>query len=143
MVFHVAFVQPERKLIDVAGQMLGAGVVIDADQPALENGKNALNAVRGNVIADVLACAVVDCVVPVKQATDIAIDRSLIGVQRRADFDVLNNYVRYGSASVALMTLARVRPPRSRNPRTAVLPTAPRPAFSFFCSCLLPSIPPT
>lgn len=31
MVFHVAFVQPERKLIDVAGQMLGAGVVIDAD----------------------------------------------------------------------------------------------------------------
>jgi len=39
MVFHVAFVQPERKLIDVAGQMLGAGVVIDADQPALENGK--------------------------------------------------------------------------------------------------------
>src|SRR5271166_2057831 len=35
-----------------------------------------------------------------------------------------------------------VRPPRSLSPTTAVLPTDPRPALSFLCSCLLRSFPP-
>src|ERR1035441_8570872 len=42
---HVAIVQPKRELIDVALQVLRAGVVIDAMKPALQDGPEALNAV--------------------------------------------------------------------------------------------------
>jgi hypothetical protein len=37
MVLNVALVQPERKLVNVAVKMLRAGVMIDADQPALQD----------------------------------------------------------------------------------------------------------
>ena len=33
--FDVAFVQAERKFVNVAGQVLGAGVVVDANQATL------------------------------------------------------------------------------------------------------------
>src|SRR5947209_3689278 len=34
---HVAVVEPERELVNVAAKMLRAGVVVDADQAALED----------------------------------------------------------------------------------------------------------
>ncbi len=39
VIFDVAFIEPEGKFIDVTGKMLRAGVVIDAVQAALEDGK--------------------------------------------------------------------------------------------------------
>ena len=41
---NVPFVQPERELIDVAEQVLFAGVVIDTVQAALQNSPDALDA---------------------------------------------------------------------------------------------------
>ena len=60
VVFHVTFVQAERKLVNVAAEMLRAGVVIDADQAALQNGEDAFNAVRRDIVADIFAVAVID-----------------------------------------------------------------------------------
>lgn len=57
---HVAIVQPKRKFIDVAAKMLGTGVVINADQPALHDRKNGLDAVGRNTGSDVFALAVID-----------------------------------------------------------------------------------
>src|SRR5579864_4726941 len=53
---HVALIEPERELVYIAMQVLVAGVVIDAVQPALQNGPDALDAVRRHaIIPDVLA----------------------------------------------------------------------------------------
>jgi len=40
--------------------VLLAGVMVDADQTALHNRENALDTVRGHVVANVFAVAVVD-----------------------------------------------------------------------------------
>ena len=45
VVRNVPFVQPKRELIDVAVKMFFAGVMIDAVQPALQDGPDALDAV--------------------------------------------------------------------------------------------------
>ena len=42
---HVAIVQPERELIDVALEVFRAGVVVDAMKPALQDGPDTLYAV--------------------------------------------------------------------------------------------------
>jgi hypothetical protein len=63
MVLDIALVQPERKFIDVAVQMLRTGVMIDADQPALQDGKDAFDAVRRHVFANIFASAVIDGIV--------------------------------------------------------------------------------
>ena len=63
MVLDVSFIEPEGKLVNVAGKVLWAGVMIDANQAALENGEDALNPVRGYAVADILASAVVDGIV--------------------------------------------------------------------------------
>lgn len=78
----VAFVQPERELIDVATKVLLARMVIDADQAALEDGEHALDAVGRDAIADILALAVVDRLVAVEHPRQTTIGRSLIGVER-------------------------------------------------------------
>jgi hypothetical protein len=61
---------------------------------------------------------------------------SFIRMQRRTEFNVLMDNALNCLLSVLLIVMARVRPPRSRIPRTAVLPTVPRPALSFLDSCL-------
>src|SRR3990167_10481616 len=55
LALDVAFVQPERKFLDVPAQMLAACVVIDANHAALHDRENALNAVCGDVAAHVFA----------------------------------------------------------------------------------------
>jgi len=69
VVFHVAVVQPEGEFIDVTAQMLLAGVMVDADQAALENREHALDVVGRNAVADVFAGAVVDGLVIEEQPT--------------------------------------------------------------------------
>lgn len=45
VILDVAFVQPERKLVNVSVQMLRAGMMIDADQSALQYGENTFDTV--------------------------------------------------------------------------------------------------
>jgi hypothetical protein len=44
MVPNVAFIQAERKFVNVAVQVLRAGVMTDADQAALQDSKDAFDA---------------------------------------------------------------------------------------------------
>jgi hypothetical protein len=47
---HVAVIQTERELIDIAAGVLWRDVVVDADDAALQHGKGALHAVRGDCL---------------------------------------------------------------------------------------------
>jgi hypothetical protein len=80
VVFDVAFVQAERKFVNVAVEMLLAGVMIDAINAALHDCKNALDPVRGHAIADVFALAVIDRIVIEGQASNANIRASLVRV---------------------------------------------------------------
>jgi hypothetical protein len=55
VVLNIAFIQSKGKFIDIAAKMLWTGMVIDADQAALENRENALNPVGRYVVSDILA----------------------------------------------------------------------------------------
>jgi hypothetical protein len=88
MVFDVAFVQPERKFVNVAVQMLRAGVLIDANQAALQDGKDAFNPVRCHVIADIFACAVIDRIVDKANIADARVRAPFVGMQGRTHFDM-------------------------------------------------------
>ena len=86
-------VQPESKFVNVTGQVLGAGVVINPNQSALKDRENRLDTVRGHAVADVLALAVIDRRVVEKQAADVTVGAVLIGMQRRSDRDVLGDRI--------------------------------------------------
>jgi hypothetical protein len=62
MALDVALVQSEREFVNVAVQMLRAGVMIDANQAALQDSKDALDAVGCHILANVFASAVVGLV---------------------------------------------------------------------------------
>jgi hypothetical protein len=91
VVLNIAFVQAEGKLVNIAAKMFRAGVVIDADQAALENRENALNSIGGHVVSDILASAVVDSIVAEARALNAIICASFVGMQGRSDFDMLMN----------------------------------------------------
>jgi hypothetical protein len=50
VVFDITLVQPESEFINVAIKMLGACVMIDTDQSALENRENAFDTVSGHTL---------------------------------------------------------------------------------------------
>ena len=56
---HLGGVVAESKFVDVAIQVLGAHVMIDADIAALEQRPKALDAIGVRHVEDVLACRVV------------------------------------------------------------------------------------
>src|SRR5579862_141025 len=92
MPLHVALIQPERELVNVAMQVLVAGVVIDAMQATLQDSPNALNTVgRHAIVPDVLASAMNDGFVLVV-AVQSGIAAVLIGMDRRARLDALANF---------------------------------------------------
>ena len=55
VVCDLAFVQPGRKLVQVALKVLRAGMVVNTDQPAFKDSPNALDAVRGYLTARILS----------------------------------------------------------------------------------------
>ena len=77
---HVPLVEAECKFINVATDVLLAGVVIDAIQAAVENGENALYAVSSHVIAGEFAFAVIDGLVIEKHAADARIGPGFVGM---------------------------------------------------------------
>ena len=92
MTLYVALIQAERELVNVAAKVFLAGVMIDTDQSALHDREHAFHAVRGHVIADIFAIAMVDGFVIEEQSAKAAVNASLIGVQRSASGDVLVNF---------------------------------------------------
>jgi hypothetical protein len=83
---HITLVEAEGELIDVPTDMLWADKMKGAIDASLENGKHALNPIRGYVVANELGRAVVDGFVSIP--SEAAIGRELIGMQPRSRFDV-------------------------------------------------------
>ena len=82
---HIAITEPKGKLANITVQVFRAGVVIDTVNAALEDGKNALNTIRGYIAPNILARTVVDAFVFVEQPADTIIDGAFVGVYGRAD----------------------------------------------------------
>ena len=92
MVLDVALVQPERKFVNVAVKMLRAGVMIDANQAALQDSKDAFNPVGRYILAYVFASAVVHGIVDKIDITNTRVRPAFVGVQDRSGLDVLNEW---------------------------------------------------
>jgi hypothetical protein len=88
VVLDVALIQPERKFVNVAVQMLRAGVMIDANQAALQDGKDALDPVRCHVFANIFAIAVIDGIVDKAGVSDARVRAAFVGMQRRSGLDM-------------------------------------------------------
>src|SRR3990167_2686132 len=87
----VALVQAEGELVHVAPEVLGAGVMVDTHQPALQDRPDALNAVRMGRATRVFTDGVVDRLVTVEQPVQPLKNRVVVGVELRARFDALVN----------------------------------------------------
>src|ERR1700674_4618660 len=87
MILDVAFVQAESKFIDVAAKMFRAGVMIDADQTALEHRENTLDAVRGHSGPDKLAFAMIDRIMSEEDTIKAVVASGFLSMDGRADFD--------------------------------------------------------
>jgi len=70
LALHVAVIQAEGELVDVAAKVLAAGVVIDANDAPFHDRENAFNAVRGDVATHVFARSVVDRIMAEEQSAD-------------------------------------------------------------------------
>jgi hypothetical protein len=114
MVLHIAFVETEGELIDIAAKMLRAGVVVDTNQAALQNCEHAFNPVRGDIIADIFASAMIDRFVAERKSLDAVISAGLVRVEHRTRFDVFG-YCRLDGCLVSLAD-------RHRDDLTAALP---------------------
>jgi hypothetical protein len=87
MILDVALVQPEGKLINVPAKMLWAGVMVDADQAALENREDTLDAVGSYATANELALAVIDGIVSKEQTIETEVPSGFVGMDSRTDFN--------------------------------------------------------
>lgn len=78
---YVSVIQSEGELVDVAAQMLLAGMVVNAMQTALQDRPNAFNAVGAHAVQYVLARTVVNCVVFEKQTVEAGITGMIVSVK--------------------------------------------------------------
>jgi hypothetical protein len=89
VVLDVAFIQSESKLVNVAPKMFRTGMVVNANQAALENSENAFHPVGGHVVADEFASAMVDGLMIEAGIANAFICASFICVQHRSKRDML------------------------------------------------------
>src|SRR5487761_818575 len=82
MALTIALVKPERELVNITVQMLFAHVVVDTVKTTLHHSPNAFNAVCRDAIVNVLAFAVIDCLVFVV-IPEPSVAAVFVGVQRR------------------------------------------------------------
>ena len=68
---YVALVKTPCKLIHVAPNVLGAGMVIDAVEATLEDCPDALDRVGGDTVSAILTGRVVDCIVAIKEPVHV------------------------------------------------------------------------
>jgi len=91
MPLDVAFIETEGELIDVAMRMLRADMVERAVNATLENSEEAFDAVRRDVIANELGGPVIYRLVG--KSGKAAVGRELIGMDSRAGFDMLADFI--------------------------------------------------
>jgi hypothetical protein len=84
VVFDAAVVQPERKFVNVAVQMLRAGVMVDSYQPALQDGKDAFDAIGCRLAANVFASAVIDRIVVVSREVNARVCAAFSALDARS-----------------------------------------------------------
>lgn len=91
--FYVSFVQPERKLIHVASDMLWAGVMIDPVQSTAHSGEYGFNSVGGHgaAIPRVLLPAVIDRAVMERWPQPL-VPAMFVSVDGGTRFDILANH---------------------------------------------------
>src|SRR5579885_2004977 len=90
---HIPCVEANRKLIDIAVQMLLARLVIDAVQSTLEHSPHGFDSVGACHAAHVLVRRMVDALLLVEESGQVVVGRVLIGVERGTDFHIRVNRV--------------------------------------------------
>src|SRR4051812_27934414 len=88
---HIAFVQAESELIDVAVRMLWADMVKCAVNAALENGEETFDTVRRHVASNELGSPMIDRLMG--KSIEALICRELISMDCRAEFNVLPDFI--------------------------------------------------
>jgi hypothetical protein len=96
MPLDVALVQAKGKLVNVPAKMFLAGVMVDAMQPALQDGPDALNGIGGHRPTGILASRMVDGIVPVEQAVEVTEANVIVRVKLAARFNAPMNLAMYG-----------------------------------------------
>src|ERR1700746_2568239 len=81
---HIAFVEPESELVNVAAQMLRADVVEGAVDASLQDRPYAFDAVDRDVIAAEFSSAVIDDLVLHNQGSQADVPTMLVGMQGRS-----------------------------------------------------------
>ena len=85
---HVPIVEAEGEFVDVAPQVLRAGLVVDAMNAPLHHGKDALDAVGCDIAPGVLPGAVIDALMAEEQPVQAIEDGRFICVKGRAKGDL-------------------------------------------------------
>jgi len=88
MALHLAVIQAEGELVDIAAQVLDAGMVVDAMQAALHHGPHALNTVRMDLTAYPFLLVVIDGLVRVEDALESIVAHVLVSMEYRASRDM-------------------------------------------------------
>lgn len=81
VVLDVALIEPKGELVNVTAKVLFARVMVDADQAALHDREHGLDAVRGHVVANELASAVVDRFMFEGLGGDSAVSKRLVRIE--------------------------------------------------------------
>jgi hypothetical protein len=115
MILDVTFIESEGKLINVASKMLFTGMMIDANDAALENGENALNSMRGDIAANEFLSRMIDSFVVEIIHTNIS--ACFIRMNDRTGFNILHDCIldglhvcignRHGNGSATALTHAK------------------------------------
>jgi hypothetical protein len=96
VVLYVSFVKAEGEFVNISTEMLLARVMINSDQAALEDGKDAFDAVSGDGTAHELACAMVDRIVVEGKGLNPVIRSRFVCMQGRSVFNMLTDCGLYG-----------------------------------------------
>ena len=88
VVLDVALIKPKRKFVNVAVQMFRAGVMIDANQAALQDGEDAFDAIGRHFVANIFVRTVIDGFVVLPSVSDADICAVFVSMQRRSSLDV-------------------------------------------------------
>lgn len=96
VIFHIAKIKAKRELVNVTVQMLLTRVMVNAIQTAFQNRPNTLNRVRACESAFVFAVEVVDGRVSEEKPVKAAIRSVFVGVECRADLNIVVNRLLYG-----------------------------------------------
>jgi hypothetical protein len=91
MVFAVSGVQAKGELVDIAPQVLRAGVMIDPIKTPFQDRPHAVDAVRGHAVFDIIPGAVINRPVPVKQTVQARVNRGIICMNHGADSHMVKN----------------------------------------------------